>query len=607
MLYHFIYQFKIDLSSYLSQIFQINMIKDRIAEIRKLFKLYNVGGFIIPSNDEYMSEYTPDYAKRLEYITGFTGSNGLAVISESICLFFTDSRYLEQSKLELDSAIFTVHDIKELYNFNWSAYFDTQNATLAYDPQLCTEKTIMPFKALNLKALLVNLVDEIWENKPARPNSIIYPYDELIAGQSRQEKIELCRKILAKHDASALVVLALDSICWALNIRASDISCNPLALSKLIITKEEVYFFVDPNRLNEEAKNELLEFEVLAEENFGQVIQTINGKFLIDSGDTSLFIIDLLNQYGKDFQKIEDPCKLLKAQKNTTELANIARYHVNDAVAVCEFLAYLDFADLTSLTEYDIGIILQKFRQQQDGYIMDSFPAICGFRENGAIIHYHAKKNSAKFINGNGLLLIDSGGQYIGATTDITRTIAIGVPSYEQKLRYTQVLKGHIALVDVKFRDGVSGANLDVLARKYLWQDGVDYGHGTGHGVGMCLSVHEGPQSINLRNNVPLSVGMVLSNEPGYYKTGEYGIRIENLMYVSEYVCESSSDSFKLLQFNNLTLVPYAKELIIFEMLTQAEMRYLQNYYETIRQKIMPLLQNEAQKWLAEQLNYSCN
>lgn len=603
MLYHFIYQFKIDLSSYLSQIFQINMIKDRIAEIRKLFKSYNVGGFIIPSNDEYMSEYTPDYAKRLEYITGFTGSNGLAVISESICLFFTDSRYLEQSKLELDNRIFKVYDIGKLYNFDWSAYFDTQNTTLAYDPQLFTEKTIIPFKALDLKAVPANLVDAIWINKPNRPNSIIYPYDELIAGQTRQEKIELCRKILEKYDASALVILALDSICWALNIRASDINCNPLALSKLIITKDEVYFFADPNRLDAGAKNELKEFQVLAEENFGQVIQTINGKFLIDSGDTSLFIIDLLNQYGKDIQKIDDPCKLLKAKKNSTELENIARYHLNDAVAVCEFLAYLDNTDITSLTEYDLSLILQEFRSRQEGYIMDSFPAICGFAENGAIIHYHARKNSAKILKGDGLLLIDSGGQYIGATTDITRTIAIGTPSYEQKLRYTQVLKGHIALADAKFRAGVTGANLDVLARQYLWQDGVDYGHGTGHGVGICLSVHEGPQSINLRNNVPLEVGMVLSNEPGYYKAGEYGIRIENLMYVCEFVCKNHSDSLKFLQFNNLTLVPYAKELIIFEMLTQAEMRYLQNYYETIKEKIMPLLQNDAQKWLAEQLN----
>ncbi|MCC8417792.1 MAG: aminopeptidase P family protein [Rickettsia endosymbiont of Bryobia graminum] len=567
-----------------------------INNLKSLFSLYEINGYIIPSNDQYLSEYTPESFKRLKYITNFSGSNGLAIICPNKNLFFTDGRYLAQSKQELDQNIFDIFDLNLLSNFSWDNYIKTDDL-LGYDPKLFTNSTIEIFSRIapNLLKVSDNLVDKIWINKPPEPSSQIYLYDIEFAGLGYQDKIVMCRNILFRSLADTMIITALDSICWLLNLRANDIPHSPLLLGTVIITKDNLYLMTNSDRVSCNVIDSRPEITILKEKEFNNILNSSN-KVFVDEHRTSIHIMDLLKD--KVIEKITDPCLLPKACKNKTEIKHAINFHINDAVALCEFFAYL-FESLDKLekhTEYTLGEILTDFRSKQDGYVMDSFPTICGFKENSAIIHYHASKSKAKKITGKGLLLIDSGGQYKGCTTDITRTFSIGAPTKEQKLRYTQVLKGHIALAIIKFPANVTGSNLDVLARQFLWKDSQDYPHGTGHGVGNFLSVHEGPQNISLRSNIILKPGMLLSNEPGYYKIDNFGIRVENLMYVKE----GSKPNY--LEFENLTLVPYAKELINYKTLNKEEKVFLDKYYLRIRQQIHPLLSKRGKIWLEQQL-----
>lgn len=621
------------------------MIKNRINLLRDLFEEYSIDGYVIPSNDKYMSEYVPSCAKRLEYITGFTGSKGLAIICKDVALFFTDGRYLEQAAKELDPEIFQIFDLKDLSKFAREDY-------IGYDTELFTYPAISNSK-LNLQKISGNLVDKIWHDQPLEPNSKVYLQTLEFAGVSHVEKIGKCRAIvshlsyvipakagiqkatskidsfenitldscLCRNDNSyAIIILNSSSICWLLNLRASDVDYTPLMFAKVIITSTKLYLFIDLARISSEVTCERPEITILPEEDFEKILKDMHNIF-IDDSTASIHIMDLLAD--KKVKKIQDPCLMSKACKNEVEIKHAIDFHIKDAVALCEFFAelgrhcektlcvaeaisgkYSEIATQPSkaarnddvLTEYNLGLKLTEYRAKQDGYVSDSFPAICGFKENSAIIHYKANPETAKKIEGQGILLIDSGGQYKGATTDITRTIAIGAATDEQKKRYTQVLKGHIALAKAKFpKNTVSGANLDILARQYLWQDKEDYPHGTGHGVGSFLSVHEGPQNINLCNKTILQPGMILSNEPGFYIPGEYGIRIENLMYVKK--------NNGWLEFETLSLVPYAKDLIVPKMLNNDEIEYVNTYYLKIKTQIYHLLSNEAQKWLDNEIN----
>jgi len=561
------------------------MILTRITELRKLFDQYQVSGYIIPSNDEYMSEYTPECFNRLKYITGFTGSNGIAIICKNTALLFTDGRYLEQSKRQLDLNIFQIFDLIELKNF-------LHDGILGYDPKLFTTTKLKSLPP-SISKLSPNLVDLIWFDRSAKPSSLVYIHKQEFAGESHNNKITKCRDILIKHYAEMLIITAPDSICWLLNIRAADILFAPLMLSRAVLTKDKLYLFIDPSRISIEILTKRPEIIVLPEEQFENILLINNGKILVDENQASSFIMDLLKD--KIIEKVTDPCQLFKACKNEVEIRHAVNSHINDAVALCEFFSYLSsLTNIQDFSEYDLGIKLTEFRSQQHDYVSDSFSTICGFQENGAVIHYKAEKDNSKKIVGSGLLLIDSGGQYKGCTTDVTRVITIGAPTDEQKKRYTQVLKGHIALASIKFpNDVVTGANLDVLARQFLWQDNIDYLHGTGHGVGSFLSVHEGPQNISLRSNVILKEGMILSNEPGYYKAGEFGIRIENLMYIKR---NESNDNY--LEFSTLTLVPYEKALIDYNQLNTNEINYITQYNQKINQLVYPLLSEAAKKWL---------
>ena len=616
------------------------MIKDRINLLRSLFLEYNIDGYIIPSNDKYMSEYVPEYAKRLEYITGFTGSNGIAVICKDTALFFTDGRYLEQASKELDLQIFKVFSLKEISKFG-------KGTKIGYDPELFTYLAISNLILLDpavkprddiLYKIKGNLIDRIWHNQPLEPNSKVYLHDIKFAGVSHIDKISKCREIFLdsrfrgndnKKDwnDAALVILDSSSICWLLNLRASDVAYTPLMFAKVILTFTKLYLFIDPSRIDAEIINARPEITILPEEEFENILKD-NENIFIDDSIASVHIMDLIAD--KQIQKITEPCLMPKACKNDVEIKHAIDFHIKDAVALCEFFADLDCHyviprldrgisehslqykiprssrgmtmeettrnDSGLLTEHTLGLKLTEYRAKQEGYVSDSFPAICGFQENSAIIHYRADQKATKKIERQGILLIDSGGQYSGATTDITRTIVIGEATVEQKKRYTQVLKGHIALARAKFpKNIVTGANLDILARQYLWQEKLDYPHGTGHGVGSFLSVHEGPQSINLRNKTVLQPGMILSNEPGFYIPGKYGIRIENLMYVKE--------NSEWLEFETLSLVPYASKLIDVKLLNIDEISYIKEYYNKIRDKIYDLLSQKAKSWLDNEIN----
>lgn len=568
------------------------MIENRLEQLRANLKKHNYSGYIISTTDEYLSEYSPPHAKRLEYITGFTGSNGLAIILADTVLFFTDGRYINQSLNQLDDHLFEVFDQQLLTDFPWKDYIG-QDQEIAYDPKIFSRRTLNYFKKLKLKPHNENFIDQIWENQPAKPNSPIYDYSVEFAGEDYIEKIGRIRDFIKTHQAESLIITNPDSVCWSLNIRAHDIEFSPLLLAHAIITYDKIYLFTDPERYD---NNHNKDITILPEKEFSNVINNLKGSILFDENLCSDYISTLIEK--NEHKHIKNPCIEWKAQKNSTEIKYMQKGHIQDAIAICEILAFIDNNDISSLTEYDIGEKLTKLREKGQSYIMDSFPTICGFQENGAIIHYRAEKETAKKIAGAGLLLIDSGGQYLGATTDITRTIPMGVPTDKHKESYTKVLKGHIALSMSVFPDSkVTGANLDILARQFLWKEGKDYAHGTGHGVGSFLSVHEGPQNISLiGTNSTIKKGMVMSDEPGYYEPGEFGIRIENMMYAKE------SKHTGFLEFEMLTLVPYSKELIIIKMLTEDELSYLKEYYYNIETLVAPHLSDTAKEWLKKQL-----
>ncbi len=568
-----------------------NVTKTKLHQVRLLFPENQINGYIISTKDEYLSEYPPAYAKRLEYLTGFSGSNGLAVILENTVLFFTDGRYLTQCSKELDRDSFQIFDQKQLIDFPWENY-TSPGDIIGYDPAIFTCNALLPLKKLNLKAVQGNLIDKIWDDRPSKPNSTIYNYDVSFAGEERTEKIAKCRNFLDTHGGEALVITNPEILCWLFNIRAADIEFSPLLLANGYITKENSYLFTDSTRIQGDLKG----ITIVPETAFIQIIQQQQGKILFDDNLCSKYISDIIKQ--KEHQNVVNPCLLWKSCKNSVEIDKMIEAHIQDGVAAVEFLSFLASDDLSKYSEYDLGLKLKDFRSKGYNYVTDSFPAIIGFKENGAIIHYRASQKSAKKMVGDGLLLIDSGGQYLGATTDITRVAVIGKPEQKYREYYTKILKGHLNLAMIKFpKESVTGANLDILARQFLWQDGDDYPHGTGHGVGSFLSVHEGPQNISLTSyGTKLAAGMVISNEPGFYQPGEFGIRIENMMYVKE---TTNSD---FLEFGMLTLVPYEKNLIDKDLLSKDELNYLTCYYKLIEKKIMPHLSDEGKKWLHTQL-----
>lgn len=543
---------------------------EKIREFRQIMKTHGVDAYIIPNNDEFQNEYLPDSAKRLEFLTGFTGSAGLAIITPSKAAFFTDGRYTLQAKDQLDTKVFEIHNISTKRPEQWVA---ENNIKCGFDAWTMSLAQVRRFDAKNLQPIThsPNLVDLMWKSKPQVSPKILRVHEEHFAGESSQSKR---KRIGQELKADAALLTSPDSVNWLLNIRGSDVAHTPLCLCYAALSKDgTVDLFIDKKKINQEALSHLgkdVKIHDLA------TVTKIgpNQHILIDPARIPYALYQSMKSNGAEITEGQDPCQLPKAIKNETEISGIKRAHKIDGAALTKFLNWLP--QQNQLDELKASEQLESFRRENPEYLEPSFDTISGFGANGAIVHYRSTPESNKQFSLNNLYLVDSGGQYEFGTTDVTRTVVIGEPIAEMKRDYTNVLKGHIALASAIFPRGTTGAQLDSLARQFLWADGKDYDHGTGHGVGYYLSVHEGPQGISKRyNDTALQPGMVISNEPGYYKTGEYGIRIENLVLVVE-----KPNGY--LGFETLTKAPFDDKLIEVSMLTEAEQSWIKNYYASL-------------------------
>ncbi|MPZ11721.1 MAG: M24 family metallopeptidase [Kiloniellaceae bacterium] len=587
---------------------------DRLAALRQELARRGVDGFLVPRGDEHQGEYVPASAERLAWLTGFMGSAGFACVLSEEAAVFVDGRYTLQVGQEVDGALFTARHVTDAPLADWLEGRLKPGQRLAYDPWLHTEdqvrrleKTVTALGA-SLVALDGNPVDAVWANRPAPPKAKIRPHDLALAGRSSAEKREDLGAQLAKAGVAAAVLTLPDSIAWLLNVRGGDVVHSPLPLSFALLHADGgVEWFVDPDKLTPEVTTGLGNaVAVEAPTRLAAGLDRLGkagAKVMADPATAARWVFERLRGAGAEVVTGADPCLLPKACKNSAELDGMRRAHRRDGAALSRFLHWLNGEAAArsgngALTEMEAAERLAAFREAT-GELRDlSFDTIAGSGPNGAIVHYRVSAESDRPLGAGELFLCDSGGQYPDGTTDVTRTIAIGAPSDEMRRRFTLVLKGHIALARARFPKGTSGSQLDCLARYALWQEGLDYDHGTGHGVGSYLNVHEGPQRISkLPNSVALQPGMIVSNEPGYYKTGAYGIRIENLVAVTESP-RGAGEERDMLAFETLTLAPIDRRLVERALLSADEAAWLDSYHARVRAEIGPQLEGEAQAWL---------
>ena len=584
-------------------------IKERIHALRMAFRPNNIKAFIIPSTDPHLSEYVAPYWMSREWISGFTGSAGTAVILMDKAGLWTDSRYFLQAEKELEGSGITLY--KEMLPETPSiTKFLCQNLkpgeSVSIDGKMFSVQQVEQMKEdLAPYQLQVNLFGDplknIWKDRPSMPDAPAFIYDVKYAGKSCGEKVAAIRTELKKKGIFALFLSSLDEIAWTLNLRGSDVHCNPVIVSYLLVTQDEVVYFISPEKITQEV-NEYLQEQQVSLRKYDEAESFLNSfageNILIDPKKTNYAIYSAINPACKVVRG-ESPVTLLKAIRNEQEIAGIHHAMQRDGVALVRFLKWLEQSVPSGKeTELSVDRKLHEFRAAQPLYMGESFDTIAGYKEHGAIVHYSATKESDVTLQSKGFLLLDSGAQYLDGTTDITRTIALGELTEEEKTDYTLILKGHIALAMAKFPAGTRGAQLDVLARMPIWSHGMNFLHGTGHGVGHFLSVHEGPQSIRMNENpIVLQPGMVTSNEPGVYKAGSHGIRTENLTLV----CKDKEGMFgEYFKFETITLCPICKKGIIKEMLTAEEVKWFNDYHQTVYKKLSPSLNEEEKKWLLE-------
>jgi len=588
---------------------------EKLNKLRAEITRAGVDGFIIPRSDEYLGEYVPANAERLGWISGFTGSAGFAIVLKDKAAVMTDGRYAIQIRQQVDSSLFEIEDSTVQSIGGWIAAHAHKGQVIGYDPRIHTAQDLQKWelaaqdKGITFEALDCNLVDLAWDNRPNPPKEKAFVFPAEISGITLPEKTQLMLNAVEAHGGAAGVVALSDSIAWMLNIRGGDLPCVPVVLSHAIINAMEsrIEWIVDPDKIPPDVMAYLADNVVIIPPkdmdkylaNIAAAAKAQQRPVLVDPARTPVYFRQRLSDCGAQIKDYKDPCIDPRAQKTESEKAGIEKAHILDGAAVVKFLHWLDKqAGAKTLTEMDVEKTLEGFRKESPDYRGASFDTIAGFAENGAIIHYHASTATNKTIDKDGLLLVDSGGQYPFGTTDITRTIAIGSPTEEMRSNYTRVLKGHIALANAKFPQGTLGKQVDALARAPLWAAGLDFDHGTGHGVGCYLSVHEETASISTRGNDALKVGMLISNEPGFYKEGAYGIRIENLVMVEEAGRRVDKNSTVMLGFNTVTLAPYDRRLIKPEMLSVEEKTWLKNYHARVYQTLKPLLSEEQADWL---------
>ena len=557
-----------------------------IKELRQKFKKYDIDGYVIPKNDDYFTEYSK--INRLKIISNFSGSAGLAVVLKDKNYLFTDGRYTIQSEIE-SGKHFKIISYEKIINCNLF-----KNLKLGLDPKLFTHNQIKNYflKHNKVKFLSNNLIDEIKTQK-VNNNIPFFSLKDEIIGENSKSKINKIINYLKKNKADNLFVTAPENVAWILNIRGGDGPNSPIPNSRLIINKsKKIFLITEPQKAKKLIKEKIIKKnQLMLTSDLPKEILALGGKsFIIDNKSCSIFFENIIKSKFKIIKK-EDPSYLLKAIKNNTEIDNMIKSHVIDGVALTKFIYWIKKVNKKKITEVDAQIKLEKFRKKSKNYLYPSFETIAGSGENGAIVHYRAKKENCRTIRKSDIFLCDSGGQYKYGTTDVTRTICFTKQKPSIKNIYTKVLKGHIAVANTDLRVDNTGIKIDKRARKYLNQSKLDYAHGTGHGVGFFLNVHEGPQSISKLNKVKIQEGMILSNEPGYYKKSSYGIRIENLVFVKKIknkIC-----------FENLTLAPIEKDLINFNLLTKLEKNYLFKYHLNVYSKLSKYLSFKEKKWLA--------
>nr|WP_294554629.1 aminopeptidase P family protein [uncultured Rhodopila sp.] len=578
-----------------------------LAALRRELARRNLDGFIVPRADEHLAEYVPASAERLAWLTGFTGSAGFAAVLASAAAVFTDGRYVLQLAEQTDASLWQRLHVTEQPPHAWLAEHAPKEGRIGYDPLLISEEGLARFTGagLDMVPLATNPIDAIWADRPSPPAEAAVPHELRYAGVTSEEKRADVAHLLqeAKQDAAVLTDPA--SIAWLLNIRGNDVPFTPFALSFAVIhAGGATELYIDPAKVPPGTRAWLGNSVTIADRPALEgALRGLAGKTVrVDAGGSPVWFAQQLRAAGATVVSGSDPCQLPKACKNRTERNGARQAHLRDAVAVCRFLHWLATeAPTGGQTELSAAETLLSFRREVEGFRGESFPAISGAGEHGAIIHYRVTPETNRPIRPDEVYLIDSGAQYPDGTTDITRTLWTGPgrPPAELRDRVTRVLQGHIAIATAVFPQGVAGPHLDALARRALWQAGLDYDHGTGHGVGSYLSVHEGPVSISrLARPVAIAAGMILSNEPGFYLPDQYGIRLENLLLVRDADIPAAIRPF--LRFETLTLAPFDRSLLEPALMTAEERRWLDGYHARVLSSIGPALDPAARSWLAD-------
>lgn len=581
--------------------------RKELISLRKAMKENFIDAVLLTGSDPHQNEYLSDTWAINRWLSGFTGSNSSVVVTQDHAGLWTDSRYFIQAENELLDTGFTLHKLSSNPSSNYLNWLSTHlkaKDSLAYLAISCSHSQMQEvennFTDLDIRIKKeIDLITICWEDRPKLSENKITELSTAYCGVHASEKIKSIRSFIGTNNSKWLLITTLDDIAWTLNLRGTDIPYNPLFFSYLLIGLEEIILYMDSKKLTADSAKYLkdLNIRVLAYQEISANAPKIveSEKIILDPSTCNDQIFDAFDL--TQVVKMATPTRLLKAIKNNVEIKNIEKAMITDGIALCKAFFWLEnHVDKQKISEFDFACKLLDFRSENVNFKGNSFETIVGFKANAAIVHYRPDEKHSALIQSNGILLVDSGAQYLTGTTDITRTICLGPPSEEQKLNFTLVLKGHISLDTIQFPEGTNGSQLDVLARQHLWKSGLNYGHGTGHGVGFYLNVHEPPQGYapgtSSRATTPLVAGMFSSNEPGYYKENEYGIRIENLILVEK----SEFDGF--LKHRHLSLFPIDTTLLSRDLLAKDEINWLNDYHELVYNKLNPELDSELQQWL---------
>jgi len=590
------------------------MIKQRIQKLRELMQKQRIDAYVIPSTDPHGSEYVPALWQRRAWISGFDGSAGDVIVTMEKAGLWTDSRYFLQAEQQLAGTGIDLFKIGLPETPDMLTFLKQElqpGQVVGIDPRVMSFEQVgqwqkeLALKKIKMKFLEENLIDLLWEDQPEMPLDPIIVWEDKYAGESVESKLQRIRQKMNETGCQTHVLTTLDAIAWTFNIRSRDVDFNPVVIAYAIITQEEAELFVHKKKVTRKVKKHLKGLAKIRHyDDFKKRLLKLakrKTRVWLD-GATVNYWVGMLLQKRCELFLSPSPVTAFKAIKNETELAGMRACHIRDGMAMVKFLKWLEEAvPKGGVTEMNAAEKLENFRAEQSLYQGPSFETISAYNEHGAIVHYTSSPETDVELKTEGIYLIDSGGQYLDGTTDITRTVALGEPDEEQKDRFTRILKGHIDLALTSFPVGTQGIQLDTLARKPLWEIGQNYGHGTGHGVGAFLSVHEGPQGISYYRGigVALEPGMVCSNEPGFYKAGEYGMRVENLVVVTKDE-EKSNDDWQFLKFETITYCPIDLNLVDTQLLSKEEIDYLNAYHKKVYEVLAPYLKKEERNWLAQ-------